>query len=57
MITPEQADFQDAMVSITKLHRPHLMDKISLADISVLWDKVEALYEEAEKREPIRRTR
>jgi hypothetical protein len=53
MIKPDAADFRDAFVNFTRQWRPDLMDKISLADISIVWGHIETLYEEAKTRDPI----
>jgi hypothetical protein len=54
MIKPDAADFMDMMVSFTKMWRPDLMNKISMADVNDLWGHVKQMYENAEKREPLR---
>lgn len=55
MMGPDEADFQDRLTDWFSIWRPDLMEKVSMADLGEIWEKVEALCVEAEDREPIKR--
>jgi hypothetical protein len=53
MIGPDENDFYDRIAAWFSTWRPELMNRVSLADMRTVWERVEDIMDEAGKREPI----